>query len=211
MSPSASWPGATSTVVSAPPAASALRPSPKLAASPSWSMPSLSHRTLRAPVLAPCASAVSSAASEPLRSGAKGCGSSAPSVERASLGASSLSARAFAPLAVAATTTGRLCAWASAMTRSAMTMRSFHSEPAAHPLSRTRTTGPVPTSAWSREGLRTGSASARMTRAAASKRMRSSHHGVLAGVLSRFSRPTRMRVGGNSTCFGRGGTVRNSQ
>ena len=42
----------------------------------------------------------------------------------------------------------------------------------------------------------TGSASAKMTKAAASIRMSVSHHGVLAGVLSLFSRPTRMRVGG---------------
>ena len=46
-------------------------------------------------------------------------------------------------------------------------------------------------------GLSTGSASAKMTAAAASRRMSSSHHGEAAGVFSWFSRPTRMRVGGN--------------
>ena len=60
-------------------------------------------------------------------------------------------------------------------------------------------------------GLSTGSASARMTSAAASRRMSVSHHGVLSAVFSWFSRPTRMRVGGNSTRCGRGGTARSSQ
>ena len=72
-------------------------------------------------------------------------------------------------------------------------------------------TGPLPSSAASREGFSTGSASARMMKVAASSRMSVSHQGDFAGVFSWFSSPTRMRVGGNVTCRGRGGTVRNSQ
>ena len=57
---------------------------------------------------------------------------------------------------------------------------------AAQPLSTTMTTGPEPFSAVSGLGLSTGSASARITSAAAAMRISVSHHGVLAGVFSRL-------------------------
>ena len=91
-----------------------------------------------------------------------------------------------------------------------MNVRADHCAADAQPLSTTSTTGPEPASALSRLGLSTGSASARMTSAAASMRISVSHHGVCAGVFSRFSMPTRMRVGGNASRRGCGGTVRSS-
>jgi hypothetical protein len=49
-----------------------------------------------------------------------------------------------------------------------------------------------------------------MTSAAAIMRISVSHQGVWAGVFSRFSMPTRMRVGGKARRRGCGGTVRSS-
>ena len=161
-----------------------------------------------ASVAPPSALAIASAAAG--RSGAKGCGWIAAAVERAVPGASTLAAGLLAALAVATIITGRLWPSASAISRSTMEVREDHCAAAAQPLSTTSTTGPEPESAEVRLGLSTGSASARMTSAAASMRMRVSHQGVLAGVFSRLSMPTRMRVGGNSRRWGRGGTVRSS-
>ena len=119
--------------------------------------------------------------------------------------------KVFAVLAVGTMATGRLLPSASAMTRSIMRMRSSQREADAQPLSTTMATGPVPSSAASREGLSTGSASAKISSAAASSRISVSHHGDAAGVFSWFSSPTRMRVGGKVTWCGLGGTVRSSQ
>ena len=113
-------------------------------------------------------------------------------------------------VAVGTIITGRLCPSASAISRSIRNVRADHCAAADQPLSTTSTTGPEPPSALSRFGLSTGSASARMTSAAASMRISVSHQGVCAGVFSRFSRPTRMRVGGNARRRGCGGTVRSS-
>jgi hypothetical protein len=145
------------------------------------------------------------------RSGAKGCGVMAAAVERAAPGASMATVSVLVGLAVGMIATARRCDSASAMTRSIMRARSVHCEAPAQPLSTTMAMGPLPASAASREGLRTGSAKARMISAAASRRMSVSHHGDLAGVFSRFSKSMRIRVGGNVTCRGRGGTVRKSQ
>ena len=79
------------------------------------------------------------------------------------------------------------------------------------PLSATMTIGPEPLSVVSFAGLSTGSARAKITNAAARSRISVSHHGVLSAVFSSFSSPTRMRVGGNSTRAGFGGTARSSQ
>jgi hypothetical protein len=92
-----------------------------------------------------------------------------------------------------------------------MRVRSFQRAAEAQPLSTTMATGPVPFSAASREGFSTGSASAKISSAAASSRISVSHHGEAAGVFSWFSKPTRMRVGGKVIWRGLGGTVRNSQ
>ena len=113
-------------------------------------------------------------------------------------------------LAVGTIITGRLWASASAISRSSMKVRCDQWAAAGQPLSTTSTTGPEPVSAVSRLGLNTGSASARMTSAAAAMRIRVSHQGVLAGVFSRFSRPTRMRVGGKAMRCGLGGMARKS-
>ena len=170
-------------------------------------MPSLSQ-TMLASAAPPSARTIASAAAG--RSGAKGWGWMAAAVERAAPGASILAAGLLVALAVATIITGRLWPSASAISRSIMDVREPHWAAAAQPLSTTSTTGPEPVSAVVRLGLSTGSASARITSAAASMRIRVSHHGVLAGVFSRLSRPTRMRVGGNSMRWGRGGTVRRS-
>ena len=163
-------------------------------------------RARRAP-----ASAFSSAPTAASRSGAKGCGCSAAAVERASPGASILAVSVLAARAVGTMTTARLWPSACPITRSIMRARSSQCEAPAQPLSTTIATGPLPSSAASREGFSTGSASARMMRVAASKRISVSHQGDLAGVFSWFSMPTRIRVGGNVTWRGRGGTVRSSQ
>ena len=144
------------------------------------------------------------------RSGAKGCGCRAAAVERAVAGASTLRFSALAALAVGTISSGRLCPSASAIRRSIRKVRAPHCAAPAQPLSTTSTTGPEPESAFSLLGLSTGSASARITRAAAAMRISVSHHGVCAGVFSRFSMPMRMRVGGNSRRRGRGGMVRSS-
>ena len=145
-----------------------------------------------------------------MRSGANGCGCTAAAVERAAAGASTLRFSALAALAVGTISSGRLCPSASAIRRSIMKVRAPHCAAPAQPLSTTSTTGPEPDRAFSLLGLSTGSASARMTRAAAAMRISVSHQGVCAGVFSRFSMPTRMRVGGNSMRRGRGGMVRSS-
>ena len=91
----------------------------------------------------------------------------------------------FAGLAVGTMTTARFCRLRPrAMRRSSMCARSDQCAADAQPLSTTIATGPLPASAASREGLSTGSASARMTSAAASRRMSVSHQGVFAGVFS---------------------------
>ena len=204
--PSASWPGRMSTTDSLPPASEERR-SANSRALPSWSMPSASHTTMasEAPV-----SADVIAGSAAMRSGANGCGCTAAAVERAAAGASTLRLSAFVGLAVGTISTGRLLPSASAISRSIMKVRAPHCAADDQPLSTTSTTGPEPDSAFSLLGLSTGSASARMTSAAASMRIRVSHQGVWAGVFSRFSMPTRMRVGGNSRRRGRGGMVRSS-
>ena len=170
-------------------------------------MPSASHTTL-APAAPPSALAIACATAG--RSGANGCGCTAAAVERAADGASTRRLTLLVALAVGTIITGRLCASASAISRSSMKVRCDQCAAAGQPLSTTSTTGPEPVSAVSRLGLSTGSASARMTSAAAAMRMRVSHQGVLAGVFSRFSMPTRMRVGGNAMRCGRGGMARNS-
>ena len=155
-------------------------------------------------------SAVAIACAVAVRSGEKGWGCTAAAVERAAAGASIFKVMALAALAVGAMRTGRLWPSASAISRSIMNVRAPHCAAAAQPLSTTSTTGPEPESAFSLLGLSTGSASARITSAAASMRISVSHQGVCAGVFSRFSMPTRMRVGGNSMRRGRGGMVRSS-
>ncbi len=136
---------------------------------------------------------------------------SAAAVDRASAGASMRAEVVLAVLAVGRTTTGRLCPSASAMMRSIMRARSLQWEADAQPLSTTTATGPLPPRAASLDGLSTGSASAKINSPAASRRSSVSHHGDLAGVFSSFSMPARMRVGGNVTCRGLGGTARSSQ
>ena len=170
-------------------------------------MPSASQTTL-ASVAPPSALAIAWAAA--MRSGANGCGCMAAAVDRAAAGASTFAATLLPAWAVGTIMTGRLWPSASAISRSIMEVRADQWAAEAQPLSTTSTTGPEPVSAVSRLGLSTGSASARITRAAASMRMSVSHQGVLAGVFSRLSMPTRMRVGGNSMRCGRGGTVRSS-
>ena len=75
--------------------------------------------------------------------------------------------RPSAALAVGAISSGRLWPSASAIRRSIMKVRAPHCAAAAQPLSTTSTTGPEPESAFSLLGLSTGSASARITSAAA--------------------------------------------
>ena len=191
-----------------PPPASAWQPLGEARASlPSWSMPSASQTTRGALVRAAPPPAPRPRA---MRSGANGCGCSAAAVERARLGASILRLMLRVAFAVGTIITGRLWPSASAISRSIRKVRADHCAADAQPLSTTSTTGPEPVSALSRLGLSTGSASARMTRAAASMRISVSHQGVCAGVFSRFSMPTRMRVGGKARRRGCGGTVRSS-
>ena len=165
-------------------------------------MSSLSQ-TMLVPPLAP-ASAVSSAPAAARRSGAKGCGVSAAAVERASDGASMRAAKLFAVLAVGTITTARLLPSASAMMRSIMRMRSSQREAEAQPLSTTMATGPVPSRPASREGFRTGSASAKMSSAAASRRSSVNHHGEAAGVFPGFRGRRGCASGGNVTWCGLG-------
>ena len=157
----------------------------------------------------PSAAAIACAAA--MRSGANGCGCTAAAVERAEAGASTLRqmalARHWRSARSAAAGSGLRLPRSGA--RSCRCARD-HCAAAAQPLSTTSTTGPEPDSAFSLLGLSTGSASARITSAAASMRISVSHQGVCAGVFSRFSMPTRMRVGGNSMRCGRGGMVRSS-
>ena len=144
---------------------------------PSWSMPSASQTTtgvgcaaerrgdgLRAP---------------PRRSGAKGCGCTAAAVERAAAGASTLRLSAFAALAVGTISSGRLWPSASAIRRSIMKVRAPHCAAAGPAVVDHQHHRPEPDSAFSRLGLSTGSASARMTSAAAAMRISVSHQGVL--------------------------------
>ena len=135
-------------------------------------------------------SAVSSALTAASRSGANGCGSSAAAVERASAGASMRAVTALAALAVGTTTTARLWLSASAIRRSIMRVA----------LAPVRGGGPAVVdedrdralacrARLRARGSSTGSASARMMKVAASRRMSVSHQGDLAGVFSWFSRP----------------------
>ena len=173
-------------------------------------MPSLSH-TMLAAASVEFLSVASSAERAASRSGAKGCGSMAAALDRASLGASIFAVTVLAVLAVGRTTIGRPRASASPIVRSIMRARSVQCAADAQPLSTTIATGPEPLSVASRDGFITGSASAKMISAAASRRMRVSHQGDFAGVFSWFSMPARMRVGGKVSWRGRGGTVRSSQ
>ena len=144
------------------------------------------------------------------RSPANGCGCRAAAVERAVAGGSTFTVALLAAGAVGAMSTGRLCASASAISRSMRRVRSPQCAAAAQVLSTAMMTGPEPVSAFSRLALSTGSANAAITSAAASMRIKVSHQGVCAGVCSRFSTPIKMRVGGNARRRGRGGMVRSS-
>ncbi len=143
-----------------------------------------------------------------MRSGASGEGTSASKRARASRGASSIGvAVEFA--AVDTTTTGRPWRSASSISIPSISPRSLQCAAAAQPLSSTMASGPSP---WACRvsALRTGSASARMTRVAASIRISVSHQGLRAGVWRRATRPLSSRTAGNRTRCGEGGVVRSS-
>ena len=168
------------------------------------------RRSARRCRLRPCRRvAASSAVAAARRVGANGCGCNAAAVERASA-EPRCARRAISP------------GWQSRAPPRAVLRLGLGDEAVDHARAlrparrggsrcRPRSRPAAPFSAASRVRLSTGSASAKMSSAAASSRSSISHHGVLAGVFSRDCRPTRMRVGRNSTCRGRGGTVRSSQ
>ena len=195
--PSASAPFVSSMTANDPPPAICASLFATPAAPCWWSIPSCSQMMLGS--LAPAAfNAASSAVAACMRSGANGCGTIAAAVLRASPGASIFAVTVFAAAAVPSTMTGRRALSASPIRRSIAAVRSGQRDAADQPLSTRTTTGPVPLRPAFLDGFNTGSANARMTSVAASKRISVSHHGVFSDVFSSFSMPTRMRVGGNS-------------
>jgi len=162
------------------------------------SMPSLSQ-TMEGAFSFQCASTAAAAARSPgqgIGSSPRACRSASPAFKRPVGGV----------LAVGSSNTGRSPAPCS---RSVMARaRSAQPSAAVQPLSTTSTSGPEVGGVRPRPHI--GSASARISRAAASRRSSSSHQGVLAGVSSSLIRPASSRSGGNICGLGAGGVTRNS-
>ncbi len=138
-----------------------------------------------------------------MRSPGQGCGASSRAIRPTSPESSSVMG---ALLAVGTSATGRPSA---ARNRSAITpWRSSQPLAALQPLSITRIRGPSPAIFGARP--KSGSAKARISKAAAMTRSSSSHQGVCAGVCSSSFRPRSRRSGGNATWRGWGGVTRNS-
>ena len=106
--------------------------------------------------------------------------------------------------------TGRLCASASAISRSIRRVRSPQCAAAAQVLSTAMHDRSGAGQRIFAVGIEHRLGQRRITSAAASMRIKVSHQGVCAGVFSRFSTPIKMRVGGNARRRGRGGMVRSS-
>jgi hypothetical protein len=148
-------------------------------------------------------SAVAAAA----RSGRRGCGLAARNWSRAR--SKPVGVASWRRLAVKTIATGMSRSSASLISICAASTRASQSGALAQPLSMTRARGPFADSARSR-GLRTGSARARITSAAISKRRAVSHQGLRAGVSSGFKTRARMASGANGSACGRGGVSRSS-
>ena len=135
------------------------------------------------------------------RSGTSGCGPAAASFSRAVAALAGVAS--WLRSAVKTVETGTSCASASSTSAWAVSSRRCQSAALAQELSTSSTIGPV--ASVEVRWLTTGSASARITAAASSMRSSVSHHGLCAGVSSRFSTESRIFSGGKASVCGRGG------
>ncbi|MND66758.1 hypothetical protein D3C80_581570 [compost metagenome] len=141
------------------------------------------------------------------RSGTSGFGSAAASLSRAADAVPAVGSLFVSAVKVSETGTSALSA--SSISMVAVSTRRSQSTELDQPLSMTSASGPLALSELAR-GFMTGSAIARMTAAASSMRRSVSHHGLWAGVSSRFRTVARMRSGGKISAFGRGGVTLSS-
>ena len=111
---------------------------------------------------------------------------------------------------VVASAIGRSPACASSMSASTYAIRFCQPGAAAHPSSRTTSSGPFERPAFSPVLPSIGRATLRMMRAASASRRRMSHHGVWSGCSSFDINSRKSRKGGNAMRSGRGGVKRRS-